>query len=149
MSFKTTTPILSEVDTLKFIKQIDLACRLLDEDSLKAVIYKFDLEHLEDSPEFLEDTKEKFRLSQDTNTDPLIEKIEGFTTRCIVCVYGKKVRGFRIHFSVEGAGGSRIHCTREIAINFELRDGRLTDFGWCNAFLNKQDLEDLDNECPF
>ncbi len=149
MSFKTTTPILSEEDTLKFMKQIDLACRLLDESFLAETVHKFKLGHLEDSPEFLEDAKEKFQFQREDHEKLQVEKVEDFTSRCIVCVYGKKVMGYRIHFSVPGPGCSRIHYAREIAINFELRDGRLTDFGWCNAFLNKQDLEDIENVCPF
>ena len=57
--------------------------------------------------------------------------------------------GTGLDYSIPGPDGSRIHYLREIAVNFEIREGRLTDFGWCNAFLDHQDLEDLDDECPF
>ena len=146
--FKTTTPILSEADTLKFIKQIDLACKLLDPEFLTEVVQRFQLEKLEDTPEFLEDAREKL-FSWREKKGLLVEEVEEFTTRCIVCVYGKKVKGYRIHYSIPGPEGSRIHYVREIAINYEIHKGHLTDFGWCNAFLNKQELEDLDDECPF
>ena len=93
--FKTTTPILSEADTLKFIKQIDLACKLLDPDFLTEVVQRFKLEHLEDSPEFLEDAQEKL-FSWREKDGLLVEEVEEFSTRCIVCVYGKQVNGYRI-----------------------------------------------------
>ena len=147
--FKTTTPILSEADTLKFIKQIDLACKLLDPEFLTEVVQKFQLENLEDSPEFLENAREKFLLWRKNEKVLQVNKVEEFHTRCIVCVYGKKVNGYRIHYSIPGPEGGRIHYVREIAVNFEIHNEQLTDFGWCNAFLNQQELEDLDDECPF
>jgi hypothetical protein len=58
--FKTSTPILSEADTIKFIKQIDLACKLLDEKFIAEVVQKFRLENWEDTPEFLENARDIF-----------------------------------------------------------------------------------------
>jgi hypothetical protein len=78
-----------------------------------------------------------------------VSHVEEFQTKCIVCVFGKKVNGYRIFYSVPGSGGSRTYYKREFAVNFQLKDEKLTDFGWCNAFLNQQDLEDLDDVCPF
>ena len=141
--FKTTTPILLEADTLKFIKQIDLACKLLDPEFLNEVVQRFKLENLEDSPEFLQDARGKLLTWRDNEPGLQITEVEEFTTRCIACVYGKTVNGYRIHYSIPGPGKSRIHYAREIAVNFQLNKGRLTDFGWCNAFLNPEEMDQL------
>ena len=147
--FKTTTPILSKADTQKFLKQIDLACKLLDEKFLAEVVQKFELEQWEDTPEFLEDAYEKFYAWRENEKGLQVNQVEEFNTRCIACVFGKKVQGYRIFYSVPGPGGSRTYYQQEFAVNFQLKEEGLTDFGWCNAFLNKQELEDLDDECPF
>ena len=146
--FKTTTPILSEADTVKFIKQIDLGCKVLDPEFLAEVVQNFQLENLEDSPEFIGDAQKKL-FSWREKDGLLVEEVEKFSTRCIACVYGKQVHGYRIHYSIPGPEESRVHYVREIAINYEIHNGQLTDFGWCNAFLSNQDLEELEDECPF
>src|SRR6056297_2097155 len=105
MSFKTLTPVLNKENTLKFLKQVDLACKLLDEQFLREVVQRFELGHLEDAPEFLEDAKEKFSSWREEDKGTRIHEVEEFTTRCIACVYGKKVKGYRIHYSVPGAEG--------------------------------------------
>lgn len=149
MSFKTSIPILSKADTLKFLKQTDLACKLLDEKFLSEVVHKFKLEQWEDTQEFLSDARGIFFTWREKEKGLQVNTVEEFSTRCIACVLGKNVKGYSVYYSVPGPGGSRTYYQREFAVNFQLNEGRLTDFGWCNAFLNKQDLEDLDDECPF
>jgi hypothetical protein len=142
MSFKTTTPVLNVDQTKLFLKQIDLACRLLDVKILKEVIERFGLQNLEDIPEFFQDAPEKFEFQKEEKSVQ-IKEVLPFSSRCIACVYGKTVMGYIIRFSVEGPGNSRINYQRYFAMNYLIVEDRLTDFGWCHSFLNPEEMEVL------
>jgi len=128
MSFKTTTPVLTVDQTKLFLKQMDLTCRLLDVTILKEVIERFELQNLEDIPEFLQDAPEKFEFRKETKPVQIIEVLP-FSSRCIACVFGKTVMGYIIWFSVEGPGSTRINYERYFAMNYLIVEDRLTDFG--------------------
>jgi len=143
MSFKTFTPILSKEETRKFINQIDLACRLLDAQILKWVVEKFNLHELEDSPEFLEDAIDKLEFWKKKESPVQIKKVGSFETKCIACVFGKKVSGYVVSYFEEKTNGYKIHYERQFAVNYQLKDGRLTDFGWCHSFLYKEEIDHI------
>src|SRR5690606_11045619 len=113
--FKTTTPILNVEKTKMFLKQMDLVFRLLDLKILKEIIERFELQHLEDTPEFLEDALEKFDVKSESETARIIEVVP-YDSKCIACVYGKSVMGYIIKFSIAGPGGTRIHYNRYFAM---------------------------------
>ena len=142
MSFKTSIPVLSVDKTKLFLKQIDLACRLLDVKILKEIIERFELQNLEDIPEFLHDAPEKFEFRKEGKSVQ-IKEVLPFSSKCIACVYGKTVMGYIIRFSVEGPGNSRINYERYFAMNYLIVEDRLTDFGWCHSFLNPEEVEEL------
>lgn len=143
MSFNVTTPILSKEETKKFINQIDLACRLLDAEVLRWVVEKFNLAGLEDSPEFLADAIEKLEFWKHQKRPVKIKQVGSFETKCIACVFGKSVKGYLVSYSEEMEEGFKVHYERQFAINFQLVEGRLTDFGWCNAFLEVEEIKEL------
>ncbi|WP_300436014.1 hypothetical protein [Christiangramia sp.] len=143
MSFKTSVPILSKEETEKFIKQIDLACRLLDAQVLKWVVEKFDLHKLEDSPEFLEDAVDKLEFWKKKESPVQIKTVGSFETKCIACFFGKKVNGYLVSYYEEKPEGFKVHYERQFAVNFQLKEGQLTDFGWCHAFLYKEEVDQV------
>ena len=143
MSFKTISPILSKEETRKFINQIDLACRLLDAQVLALVVEKFNLHELEDSAEFLQDAIEKLEFWKNQERPVQIKDVSAFKSKCIACVFGKKVKGYSVNYFEEMGDGYKINYERQFAINFQLTDGQLTDFGWCNAFLDPIEIKEL------
>src|SRR5690606_23487034 len=142
MDFKTTTPIISAEHTKMFLKQMDLAFSLLDLKILKEIIERFELQHLEDTPEFLEDAPEKFNVKTESETARITEVLP-YNSKCIACVYGKSVKGYIIRVCIAGPGGSRIHYQRYFAMNYMIVKGQLTDFGWCHSFLHPEEMEEL------
>lgn len=143
MSFKTFVPILSKEETMKFINQIDLACRLLDAQVLKWVVEKFDLYELEDSPEFLEDAVDKLEFWKNKDSPVQIKTVGSFETKCIACVFGKKVDGYLVSYYEEKTNGFKVHYEQQFAVNFQLKEGQLTDFGWCHSFLYKEEVDQV------
>lgn len=142
MNFKTATPLLSIKETILFLKQMDLACRILDVKILKEVIERFGLQHLEDTAEFLEDAPEKFQFPEVDQQVQIMEVLP-FSSRCIACEYGKTVKGYTIRYSVEGPGNSRINYQRNFAMNYMIVKNRLTDFGWCHSFLYPEEVKEI------
>lgn len=145
MNFNTTTPVLSIDQTKMFLKQMDLAFRLLDVQVLQEIIERFDLQQLEDTAEFLADAPEKFDVKTESET-ARVKEVLPYNSKCIACVYGKTVMGYIIRFSIDGPGGSRINYNRYFAMNYMIVEGRLTDFGWCHSFMHPEEMEELENQ---
>ncbi len=141
MDFNTTTPLLNIDQTKMFLRQMDLACRLLDVKVLNEVIERYDLQHLEDTQEFLDDAPEKFGFSE---KQVQIIDVLPFSSKCIACVYGKTVKGYIIKYSTAGAGNSRINYERYISMNYLILEERLTDFGWCHSFLHPEEMKEIE-----
>lgn len=144
MSFKISKPILTKDETEKFIKQIDLACRLLDAQVLKWVLRRFNLHDLEDSYEFMEDAIDKLEFWKNKESPVQIKTVGSFETKCIACVFGKKVNGYLVSYVEEKPNGYKVHYERQFAVNYQLKDGRLTDFGWCHSFLSKEEIDHIE-----
>lgn len=143
MSFKTSVPLLSKEETVKFINQVDLACRLLDAQFLKGVVQKFSLNELEDSVDFLSDAIDNLEFWKRKKSVVRVKEVKKFDTNCIACVFGKKVNGYLVSYSEERQEGFKINFEKQFAVNYQLEDGQLTDFGWCHAFLNKKEIDQL------
>ena len=138
------TPVLNIYQTKIFLKQMDLAFRLLDIKVLKEIIESYDLQDLEDTQEFLKDAQEKFDVNTESETARITEVIP-YNSKCIACVYGKSVMGYTIKFSIDGPGESRINYQRYFAMNYLIVEERLTDFGWCHSFLHPEEMEEIEN----
>ncbi|MGB8705239.1 MAG: hypothetical protein WCD31_09435 [Gillisia sp.] len=138
----SSTPLLNREDTLKFRKQVDLACRLLDTSFLEETIYKFGLENSEDSRDFLDASSEQLEFWKNSKKIVKIMDVKEFRSRCIACAFGKTVQAYEVSYAEEGpADGVQIVYSRNFAIYIELVDEKLTGFSWCNAFLNKKETE--------
>lgn len=143
MNSETNTPLLNKEETNKFLKQMDLACRLLDIQFFSEVMERFRLRDHEDADEFLENAENSLGFWQDSKKPAQVSEVKEFRSRCLACVFGKTVKAYQVHYSLKGPGKTRIHYTRDFAVNFEIADGRLTDFGWCNAFLSAGEMDEL------
>lgn len=62
-------------------------------------------------------------------------------SKCILCSIGKTVRGFKIISSIKDC--ENIQFATKTAIYFDIINGELYDFGFCNGFLNKREIEEL------
>lgn len=134
--------IFSELETNIFLDEIHFACLSLDINSLKNTIIKFNLQNLIETKDFIAQAENVFNLFQNeqNNTNPI--KIEPFDTRCIFCSYGKMVKGYEVEYRKKEDNYS-IMYKGAFAINFEIENGNLKNFSWCNAFLSKIDIEKI------
>ena len=148
-TLETNTPLLAAEETQQFIYEMDQLLKIFD---FKGIIdlttnYRFNSIDTQELNIFIDSAKE-----EQTNwyENPLVIKInaiEAFETKCIACFFGKAIKAYRAEYKQmhdEKLPG-RIIYTRSIAIYFEIKNNELFDFGWCNAFLEKNEIATLKN----
>lgn len=140
MKQSTTHPLLSPADTLNFEKQLDLACRLLDSGFLQEVLERFELAGLPESREFLEEAPERFDSWKMQGKLVRVKEVADFPSRCIACSFGKKVKVNQIKYEVPYDEGFSVNFSSDFAVNLLIEHGQLMDFGWCNAFLDQEEM---------
>lgn len=73
--------------------------------------------------------------------ETIVKNVTTFQTKCIACSFGKKVNGYEIQSVVKDC--ENIRFTTKTALYFDITGGELLDFGWCNAFLSRQEFDQL------
>lgn len=134
--------IFSALATNNFLDEIHFACLSLDFNSLKKIIIKYNLNNLKETKEFIIQAEKVCNLFQSNQNHTKLIKIEPFDTKCIFCNYTKMVKGYEVEYSKKEDNINIIY-KGAFAINFEINNGNLMDFSWCNAFLSKMDMEKI------
>lgn len=139
---KPKTPILTAELTKAFVNEIIYACRKVDSIPVINVIHKFNLQHQDKIKDFLDGAYTILDFWKNTEQKIVITKITTHDSKCIACSFGKTVKVYRMIYQqyINGDDGASIAYNREFAINLDIQDEMLMDFGWCNAFLKKQEL---------
>jgi hypothetical protein len=73
--------------------------------------------------------------------------VETRITQCFACFLGKNVIAYEFYYQHKNNEGiqSRVIYSREFAVYTEIKNNCLVDFGVCNAFLDRNEKEILDN----
>ena len=145
-SFTTsTTPLLDEDQTKAFMNDIIVACQTVDMIPVMEVIHKYNLQHKKEIDEFIDGAHRILDYWKQDNDQIHITEVTLHESKCIACSFGKTVKVFHVLFNqlIKGTAGPRIIYSKEFAINLDIQEGLLIDFGWCNAFLNKKELSNI------
>jgi len=137
---KSDTPLLNAAQTKAFLNDIIDACQSVDIIPVLDVVHKYNLQHHHEIEEFIEGAHLIMDIWKDTDNRTKIRKVTMHNSRCIGCVFGKTVRVFHIEYNESG-----LIYNKEFALNLDIQEGLLMDFAWCNGFLNKKDLSELNN----
>ena len=142
---KPKTPLLTAELTKAFVNEIIYACRKVDSIPVIKVIHKFNLQHQDKIEDFLDGAHRILDFWKNTEQKIVITKITTHDSKCIACSFGKTVKVYSMIYQqyIKGDDGASIIYNREFAINLDIQDEMLMDFGWCNAFLKKEELEEL------
>jgi hypothetical protein len=141
------TPLLDQRNTQLFIKDMEAICEKVDFISFIEIVQKYPFYNLdkEEFNSFIEQAKEEHGYWHNNPLDIKINLVEEFDSKCIACSFGKTVKGFRVEYlklnDLRLPG--RIVYEKNFALNFELKDNELIDFGWCNAFLEKEEMKEI------
>lgn len=142
---KSKSPLLDEDHTKAFRNDIMDACQKVDSILVMKVVHKYNLQHQDDIEEFINGAQIILDFWKNDNDQKEITEVTLHDSKCIACSFGKTVKVFHVLYNqlIKGTAGRRIKFSREFAINLDIQEGLLMDFGWCNAFLNKKELAQL------
>jgi hypothetical protein len=145
---KSKTPLLNAEQTKTFVSEITDACHKLDSVLLMKVIHKYKLQYHEDIERFVKDTHKILDFWKINTNKVEIKEVTTYGSKCIACSFGKNVKVFGIVYIqyLNGSSGPRLVYNKEFAINLDIQQDLLMDYGWCNAFLDKEDLKRLTSQ---
>ncbi len=133
------TVLLNSEQTEKFLQRIDLAIHSFDLVEIIKVIFDFELTNAPDIRDFLDQAKIVTQVSDKYET--IVKSVTPFQTKCIACSFGKTVNGYEVVSVVKGFENLRF--INKTALYFEITGRELYDFGWCNGFLSREEVSEL------
>jgi hypothetical protein len=141
------TPLLDKINTLTFLKDIETICNKVDFISLSAILQKYPFQNINTSEydEFIEQAKREHDYWHNNPSEVKIKAVTKFDSKCIACSYGKTVKAYRVEYVKlnDDRLPGRIVYNKNFALNFEIKDNKLIDFGWCNKFLDREEMKML------
>lgn len=139
---KKTEPLLNELQTKKFIVEMDIICKNVDFKKLLLLLSNYSIIKTTDIIDFINQGKEIFEGINNPISGIELISTETLESKCLFCSIGKTVQVYSVKYSKQEMNYKIIY-SNNFAINMDIEDGMLKDFGWCNAFLNKSDLKQL------
>jgi hypothetical protein len=139
--------MLNAEDTLLFLSEMDKLCNKMEFNTITNFILKtnFKTFEQEDINDFIDRAKEEHKLWYENPLDVKVTSIAPFNSKCIACSFGKTVKAYQVTYNKMNdkiLPGQFIY-SRGFAIKFEIINGELNDFAWCNLFLNKNESDEL------
>ncbi len=141
------TPLLDQRNTQLFLRDMEAICKKVDFISFVEIVQKYPFYNLdkEEYNLFIEQAIEEHDYWHNNFLDVKIKSVTKFDSKCIACSFGKTVKGYRVEYvklnDLRLPG--RIVYEKNFALNFELKDNELMDFGWCNKFLDREEMKVL------
>ena len=139
---KKSKPLLNELQTKEFISEMDLICKNVDFKKLLLLIANYSIIKTTDVIDFINQGKEMFEGINNPLKGIELISTETLESKCLFCSIGKTVKVYSVKFSKQEENFKIIY-SNNFAINIEIEDKMLVDFGWCNAFLDKSEMEQL------
>ncbi len=134
--------LLSEEDTMIFENDLKTNCLNIDFWGLEKTFKTFRLSNHSDYEDFIEQAKEIFSLFNNPDLGIGFDKVASFNSRCIACSFGTKVNAYQIsYFKKENS--FKINYTGAFAINLKIKNGKLSEFAFCNGFLNQKEVQEI------
>ena len=131
--------------TEDFLKDLEIACKTMEVDLFVKLFIKYDLYYNEEYQEVLSLIK---HIASDWNKPELgteLIDVSKFDSKCIFCNIGKKVSGYKWTYfhKLDTIPLNRIIYASQIAFFFEFENNQLIEFGVCNGYLDKEEIEQL------
>lgn len=133
--------LLNKLQTEEFLQSIDSAIHSFDLAKIINVVLNYKFPITPDIRDFLDQAKDVTKVSDKYET--IVKNVSTFQTKCVACNFGKTVNGYEIQSVVKDC--ENIRFTTKTALYFDIVDGALLDFGFCNGFLSKQEVSELNS----
>lgn len=139
--------MLTAQETQLFIKEIEEKCLKVDFIGLIETLNKYPLKNVnqEDYKDFITQAKIEHIFWYKNSLGITINSVQSFESKCIACSFGKTVKAFNVEYRKmnDTKLPGRIVYQKSFALNFEIKNNVLIDFGWCNAFLEQEEMKEI------
>jgi hypothetical protein len=139
--------LLDEANTQLFIKEMDILCKNLDFKGIRKIFKKYPLENFDrnEAFKFQIETFNIYRSMDEEYKGFVIKKVEPFDSRCIACSFGKHVKAYHVEYNKNIENNLPYQYTYQLhfAISFVIKENKLVDFMWCNLFLKRSEMKEL------
>lgn len=130
-----------------FIGEVEEKCIKVDFKGLIEILNKYPLKNVnqEEYKDFIYQAKREHQFWHENAMEIKINSVQSFESKCIACSFGKTVKAFNVQFLKlkDDKLPGRIVYKKNFAINFNIKDNELIDFGWCNAFLEQKEMKEI------
>ena len=132
----------TEEVTTEFLKDHAIACKMMELDAFTNLFIKYDLSFVEDFGEVFETIKEVMQSWNKPELQTELIEVVQFDSKCIFCEFGKTVNVYKWTYQHKLASIplNRLVYQSQIAFFFDIRDNQLIEYGICNGYLDKEDI---------
>ena len=133
--------------TKAFLKDMEMACKTMELDVFTKLFTKYDLSFVEDYDEVLGMIKSIMASWNKPNQGTELLEVTQFDSKCLFCEFGKTVKVYKWAYQHKQASipMNRVVYQSQIAFFFNYEDNRLIEFGVCNGYLDKNDMNLLNS----
>ena len=136
-TFKVSSEYFTPEKTQEFLLEHEAACERMDIIDFLNIFKKYDLSSIKDYQEVITSIINIMTGWKNIKLGTTLKEVSTFNSNCIFCEIGKKVKGYRWTYTntLEEGINRNIVYESQIGFRFEIKDGRLTEYGICNAYL--------------
>ena len=136
-TFKVSSEYFTPEKTQEFLLEHEAACERMDIIDFLNIFKKYDLSSLKDYQEVITSIINIMTGWKNIKLGTTLKEVSTFNSNCIFCEIGKKVKGYRWTYTntLEEGINRNIVYESQIGFRFEIKDGRLTEYCICNAYL--------------
>ena len=133
--------------TEDFLKDLDIACKTMELDLFTKLFTKYDLSFVEDYEEVLEMIKNTMASWNRPHKGTELLKVTQFDSKCLFCEFGKTVKVYKWTYQHKQAPTpmNGVIYASQIAFFFDFEDNQLIEFGVCNGYLDKEEMDLLNS----
>lgn len=142
----TTIPLNKEYFTSEmteaFLKDLQTACKTMELDVFAKLFTKYDLSFVEDYNDVLGMIKSIIASWSKPNQGTELLEVTQFDSKCLFCEFSKTVKVYKWTYQHKQAPipMNRVVYESQIAFFFDFEDNQLIEFGVCNGYLDKEDM---------
>lgn len=131
--------------TKDFLRDLEKACKTMELDVFTTLFDKYDLTFMEDYEDVLEMITTSLTGWNRPQHGTALLEVTKFDSKCLFCEFGKTVKVYKwtyqhnwLPMPMKG-----VIFSSAIAFYFSFEDNRLTEFGVCNKYLDREEIEQL------
>jgi hypothetical protein len=133
--------------TKAFLNDLETACKTMELDLFTALFTKYDLSFVEDYEDVLDMVNSVMASWNKPNQGTELLEVTQFDSKCLFCEYGKTVKVYKWTYQHKLAPipMNRVLFSSQIAFFFKYEYNQLIEFGVCNGYLDKEEMNLLNS----